>query len=78
MNLAGHRVWRLSGNYFEPWLTAFCFQNGNSSRKKQNKKKQAKQSEPDAAKDDHVGKDSENTVQPIQNGHEGTVNVDNP
>ena len=59
-------------------MTAFCFQNGNSTKKKQNKKKQAKQSEPDAAKDDRLEKDSENTVQPIQNGHEGTVNVDNP
>ena len=54
-------------------MTAFYFQNGNSAKKKQNKKKQAKQSEPDAAKDDHLEKDSENTVQPIQNGHEGTV-----
>ena len=53
-------------------------QNGNSSKKKQNKKKQAKQSEPDIAKVDHVEKDSEHTVQPIQNGHEGTVNVNNP
>ena len=52
MNLAGHRVWRLSGNYFEPWK---CF--GVNFHRKHKHKEQG-------SSDQAANKQAEATDQP--------------